>query len=106
MSFTINHLLHINAPLNKVFNAITNIEELKLWYTTEVQGGSKLNEIIEFKFGGVDFVGEEPDDEGEAEEEGKAHVLPQPRTLSGLPRLESEGRSKLFVVFSKKNNNK
>ena len=55
MSFTINHLLHINAPLTKVFNAITSIEELKLWYTTEVRGGSKLNEIIEFKFGGVDF---------------------------------------------------
>ena len=51
MSFTINHLLHINAPLEKVFNAITSIDELKLWYTTEVQGGSKLNEIIEFKFG-------------------------------------------------------
>jgi uncharacterized protein YndB with AHSA1/START domain len=55
MSFTINHLLHINAPLDKVFKAITSIEELKLWYTTEVQGGSKLNEIIKFKFGSVDF---------------------------------------------------
>ena len=28
---------------------------MKLWYTTEVQGSSKLNEIIEFKFGGIEF---------------------------------------------------
>ena len=55
MSHTIHHLLHINAPIDKVFTALTRIEELKLWYTTEVQGSSKLNEIIEFKFGGVDF---------------------------------------------------
>ena len=55
MSHTIHHLLHINAPIDKVFTALTSIEELKLWYTTEVQGSSKLNEIIEFKFGGIDF---------------------------------------------------
>ena len=55
MSHTIHHLLHINAPIEKVFTALSSIEELKLWYTTEVQGSSKLNEIIEFKFGGVDF---------------------------------------------------
>lgn len=55
MSYTIHHLLHINAPIDKVFTALSSIEELKLWYTTEVQGSSKLNEIIEFKFGGVDF---------------------------------------------------
>ena len=55
MNHTIHHLLHINAPIDKVFTALTSIEELKLWYTTEVQGSSKLNEIIEFKFGGVDF---------------------------------------------------
>lgn len=55
MSHTIHHLLHINCPIDKVFTALTRIEELKLWYTTEVQGSSKLNEIIEFKFGGVDF---------------------------------------------------
>ena len=55
MSHTIQHLLHINAPIDKVFTALSSIEELKLWYTTEVQGSSKLNEIIEFKFGGVDF---------------------------------------------------
>ena len=55
MSHTIHHLLHINAPIDKVFTALSSIEELKLWYTTEVGGSSKLNEIIEFKFGGVDF---------------------------------------------------
>ena len=55
MNHTIHHLLHINAPIDKVFTALSSIEELKLWYTTEVQGSSKLNEIIEFKFGGVDF---------------------------------------------------
>ena len=55
MNHTIHHLLHINAPIDKVFTALSSIEELKLWYTTEVQGSSKLNEIIEFKFGGIDF---------------------------------------------------
>ena len=55
MSHTIHHLLHINSPKEKVFNALTSIEKLKLWYTTEVQGIFNLNEIIEFKFGSVDF---------------------------------------------------
>ena len=55
MSHTIYHLLHINSPKDQVFNALTSIEKLKLWYTTEVQGIFNLNEIIEFKFGSVDF---------------------------------------------------
>jgi uncharacterized protein YndB with AHSA1/START domain len=55
MSHTIHHLLHISASKDKVFSALTSIEELKLWYTTEVQGSSNLNEIIEFKFGDIDF---------------------------------------------------
>ena len=55
MSYTIHHLLHINAPKEKVFTALTNIEELKVWYTTEVEGSSALNKIIKFKFGSIDF---------------------------------------------------
>ena len=55
MSHTIYHLLHIKTPIDEDFNALTSIEELKLWYTSEVQGSSKLNEIIEFKFGGIEF---------------------------------------------------
>ena len=55
MSYTIHHLLHINAPIEKVFTALTNIEELKVWYTTEVEGSSDLNKIIKFKFGSIDF---------------------------------------------------
>ena len=55
MSHTIYHLLHVNPPKEEVFNALTSIEKLKLWYTTEVQGIFNLNEIIEFKFGSVDF---------------------------------------------------
>ena len=55
MSYIIHHLLHINAPKEKVFTALTNIEELKVWYTTEVEGSSALNKIIKFKFGSIDF---------------------------------------------------
>lgn len=55
MSHTINHLFHINAPVEKVFKAVTNIDDLKAWYTTEVTGVSELHGVIEFKFGGVDF---------------------------------------------------
>ena len=55
MSQSINHLLHINASVKKVFNAISNIDELKIWYTMDISGKLDLNEIIEFKFGEVDF---------------------------------------------------
>jgi uncharacterized protein YndB with AHSA1/START domain len=55
MSIPLKHLFHINAPVKKVFNAMTNIEELKQWYTSSVSGNSEKNQIIFFKFGTIDF---------------------------------------------------
>ena len=61
MSQSINHLLHINASVKKVFNAISNIDELKIWYTMDISGKLDLNEIIEFKlecvFSGIPAIG-------------------------------------------------
>ena len=36
MELTIDHLMHINAPINKVFRAISEAENLKQWYTTDI----------------------------------------------------------------------
>ena len=55
MSYTIKHLFHINSPVENVFNALSDIEKLKKWYTTETSGESKLNGIINFRFGEIDF---------------------------------------------------
>ena len=55
MSHAIKHLFHINAPLESVFRALTSIEELKSWYTTQVGGSSEPDHVIEFKFGDIDF---------------------------------------------------
>ena len=55
MSYTIKHLFHINSPVENVFDALSDIEKLKKWYTTEASGESKLNGIINFRFGEIDF---------------------------------------------------
>ena len=55
MSYTIKHLFHINSPIENVFDALSDIEKLKEWYTTETSGESKLNGIINFRFGEIDF---------------------------------------------------
>ena len=36
MEHTIDHLMHINAPISNVFKAISKAENLKQWYTTDV----------------------------------------------------------------------
>ena len=36
MEHTIDHLMHINAPISNVFKAISKGENLKQWYTTDV----------------------------------------------------------------------
>ena len=43
-------LMHINAPKEEVFNALTESDKLSKWYTTIVKGEFKLNEIITFEF--------------------------------------------------------
>jgi uncharacterized protein YndB with AHSA1/START domain len=52
---SIKHLFHINAPKEKVFEAITTIKGLSSWWTNNVSGESKVGEVIEFRFG--DFGG-------------------------------------------------
>ena len=45
----IEHLLHINAPLNKVYEAIKDVENIKQWYTTDVLDNSDNTKT--FKWG-------------------------------------------------------
>ena len=45
----IEHLLHINAPLNKVYEAIKDIENIKHWYTTDIV--DNLDNTKTFKWG-------------------------------------------------------
>ena len=49
MEHTINHLMHINAPISKVFKAISEANNIKQWYTTDVvENGDKTKT---FKWG-------------------------------------------------------
>ena len=45
----IEHLLHINAPLIKVYKAIKELENIKQWYTTDVV--DNLDKTKTFKWG-------------------------------------------------------
>ncbi|CAI8170712.1 MAG: Uncharacterised protein [Crocinitomicaceae bacterium] len=45
----IEHLLHINAPLNKVYEAIKDVENIKHWYTTDIV--DNLDNTKTFKWG-------------------------------------------------------
>jgi uncharacterized protein YndB with AHSA1/START domain len=47
----IKHLLHINAPRQKVYDALTTINGLSHWWTTQTSGDTKPGGIIEFRFG-------------------------------------------------------
>ena len=46
----IKHLMHINAPVEEVFSALSDIEKLSQWYTTNVKGKFEKDEIITFEF--------------------------------------------------------
>jgi uncharacterized protein YndB with AHSA1/START domain len=46
----IKHLFHINSPVEKVFEALTNSDMLSNWYTSVVNGEFKLGETIIFEF--------------------------------------------------------
>jgi uncharacterized protein YndB with AHSA1/START domain len=52
---SIKHLFHINASKEKVFEALITIKGLSGWWTATTGGDSKLNGVIEFRFG--DFGG-------------------------------------------------
>jgi uncharacterized protein YndB with AHSA1/START domain len=55
MSYAIKHLFHINAPAEKVFNALTTIDGLAGWWTVKTSGDAAVGGVIEFSFG--DFGG-------------------------------------------------
>lgn len=46
----IKHLLHINAAIDKVFNALSSSESMSEWYTTGVNGKFEQGETISFEF--------------------------------------------------------
>ena len=48
---SIKHLFHINASMEKVFEAISTIEGLKNWWTVQTAGSPEVGGIIEFRFG-------------------------------------------------------
>jgi|ERR1051326_3722368 uncharacterized protein YndB with AHSA1/START domain len=47
----IKHLFHIAAPREKVYEAISTVNGLSNWWTTQTSGESKPNGILEFRFG-------------------------------------------------------
>ena len=47
--YQIEHLLHINAPLDKVYEAIKDVENIRQWYTTDIV--DNLDNTITFKWG-------------------------------------------------------
>lgn len=48
----IRHLLHINAPVDKVYEALTTIDGLSNWWTKQTSGRTEVGGIIQFGFGG------------------------------------------------------
>ncbi len=58
MTYSIKHLFHISASREEVFKAITTIEGLSHWWTTDTVGNAELGGIIQFRFaasGGPDM---------------------------------------------------
>ena len=51
------HEIHINAPLNAVYQALTDVKQLAHWWTTDTRGKSVLGGKLEFGFHGH-FVAE------------------------------------------------
>jgi uncharacterized protein YndB with AHSA1/START domain len=53
MSHSIRHLFHIDAPRQKVFDAISTIDGLNKWWTVQTSGDASKGGIIRFRFGDV-----------------------------------------------------
>ena len=53
MKYSIKHLFHINASKQNVFKAISTIDGLSNWWTTETTGSDALHGTIRFSFDGV-----------------------------------------------------
>src|SRR5215471_5444411 len=47
----IKNLFHVNAPIEKVYNAIATIDGLSKWWTPETTGDEKVGGTIRFRFG-------------------------------------------------------
>src|SRR5436190_157922 len=48
---SIKQLFHINAPRQKVFEALSTIEGLAGWWTAQTSGNADPGGVIEFRFG-------------------------------------------------------
>ena len=46
----IKHLMHINSSVEDVFSALSNVEKMKKWYTTNIEGIFAKNEVVTFEF--------------------------------------------------------
>jgi uncharacterized protein YndB with AHSA1/START domain len=53
----IKHLFHIDAPRQKVYEAISTINGFQNWWTKQTSGDAGLGGVIAFRFGnpGMDF---------------------------------------------------
>ena len=46
----IKHLLHINSPIEEVFDALSDKSKMSKWYTTNIDGEFENGELITFEF--------------------------------------------------------
>ncbi|MBI3260527.1 MAG: SRPBCC domain-containing protein [Ignavibacteriae bacterium] len=51
MAYAIKQLFHINAPREKVYEAISTIDGLSNWWSTNTTGDAGKDGIIQFHFG-------------------------------------------------------
>lgn len=51
MTYSIKHLFHINAPREKVYEAISTIAGLSGWWTATTAGNPEIGGTIQFRFG-------------------------------------------------------
>lgn len=52
MNYSIKQLYHINASRQKIFEAITTVNGLTNWWTTQVEGSDGPGGTLQFNFGG------------------------------------------------------
>jgi len=51
MAYAIRHLLHINVPRARVYEALTTIDGLSGWWTNQTTGRATAGGVIQFRFG-------------------------------------------------------
>jgi uncharacterized protein YndB with AHSA1/START domain len=50
---SIEHLFHIAAPQEQVFQAISTLEGLRQWWTANTQGSTGVGDTLQFRFGAM-----------------------------------------------------